>query len=426
MASYHSSFTYLNKNSADEGFLLLSFEPDNGFKDSFLGMDQVYEDYYDGTKKFLYGTKYNTSATISITLVKADGSDFTMADNRRVFKWLTGARTASWLDFYPGAHKDVNNEDVEPQYSFLGTMSSNPQQYKLDGRVIGISIEFASISPWAYSPPQSVTLGIKQSLTLDSNGILLYSESGITLGISDDGTLLSSIDSDSSFGVTDDGVIVISENANTRSFTNNSDDLYTYIYFDIDYTNDPASAGSLTIENKSLGEICEINNIDPGERIVISGKQFIVSYTQDQTSGEWVQTSRIFGDDFNFVWPRIQPGDNELIVGGSGTAEVTLTYRYPMKVGDCAMDISVYGGDIGCGDCGEIPSYDTVKWANIIDTPTSISGYGITDAYTKTEVDDAIDNIEVSGGGSSGGTGSGDASIDESDLNDMLNDVLGG
>ena len=141
MASYHSSFTYLNKNSAEEGYIIAAFEPDNGFKDTFLGMDQVYENYYDGTKKFLYGTKYNSTATINIALVKADGTDWTIKDNRNALRWLTGARTASWLDFYQGDH----NELTSFKYSFLGTVTS-PQQYKLDGRVIGISFEFASIT----------------------------------------------------------------------------------------------------------------------------------------------------------------------------------------------------------------------------------------------------------------------------------------
>jgi hypothetical protein len=40
------------------------------------------------------------------------------------------------------------------------------------------------------------------------------------------------------------------------------------------------------------------------------------------------------------------------------------------------------------------PSWITsLDWAKIINTPDTIDGYGITDAYTKTEVDDLIDTV---------------------------------
>ena len=145
MSSYHSSFTYLNKNSSGEGFVIASFEPDSGFVDSYLGMDQIVTDSYDGVKKHFYGSRYNSSAEILITLIKPDGSDFSMADNRRVLRWLTGNRKASWLDLYVG-DKLV--------YSFYGNVTACEQQ-KADARVIGIQITFTSIHPWAWSAPQS-------------------------------------------------------------------------------------------------------------------------------------------------------------------------------------------------------------------------------------------------------------------------------
>lgn len=40
------------------------------------------------------------------------------------------------------------------------------------------------------------------------------------------------------------------------------------------------------------------------------------------------------------------------------------------------------------------PSFITsLDWAKIINTPDTLDGYGITDAYTKTEVDDLIDTV---------------------------------
>ena len=149
------------------------------------------------------------------------------------------------------------------------------------------------------------------------------------------------------------------------------------------------------------------------EKITISAKQFIISN----------YSNRSFGDDFNFVWPRLKPGINNLSIDGDGNGSVCFTYRYPMKVGDCAMDIGVYGGNI---TCGEMTAYDTIKWENIIGTPTSLGGYGITDAYTmsdvynKVEVDNKIDKIEISGG-----SGSTNIVIDEKELNDMFESILG-
>lgn len=438
MASYHTNFNFLNKNSADEGFIVAAFDPDEGFTDAFLSMDQVSEDYFDGTKKFLYGTRYNTTATISITLIKADGSDFTIADNRKALRWLTGARTASWLDLYNGE---------KFQYSFLGTMTT-PQQYKLDGRVIGISVEFASITPWAFSAPQVFDCSIWQLLDVTEDGVLYKGDETSPLGVHDGVLCVSSVDQGSYFSITDDGIVFM-DNMYRSIIDNKSDDLYTYIYLDIDYTNENGTY--VSIQNKTLNEESLVTDISPNESIQISAKQFIISDIPN----------KVFGDTFNFVWPRLQPGANDFVVDGNGRGAAKFTYRYPMKVGDCAMDISTYGGGTGCCDGGEIPTYDTVRWQDITGTPTSIAGYGITDVYTKSdvytkdetysrdmvytkndvyskdevytkdetystdevytkiEVDDKIDDIEISGG-----SGTGSVTIDEEKLNSMLDDIL--
>lgn len=415
MSSYHTSFNFLDKNSAQEGFMIASFEPDNGFMDSFLNMDQISENYYDGSKKFLYGTRYNTTATISITLVKADGSDFTIADNRRALKWLTGARTASWLDLYVGN---------QFQYSFLGTMTS-PQQYKLDGRVVGISVEFASITPWAFSAPQVFDCDIWQLLYVTEDGALHKGEDAVSLGVHDDVLCSSNVDSGSYFNITNDGILYL-DNMYRTMIDNKSDDLYTYIYLDIDYNNENGTY--VSIQNKTLDEETLVTDVSPNESIQISAKQFIVSDIPN----------KIFGDTFNFVWPRLQPGINDFVVDGNGRGSAKFTYRYPMKVGDCAIDILTYGGSTGCCDGEGTSSYVTINWEDIVGTPTSLSGYGITDAYTKSdvynksevysknmvyikdavynkdetytkvEVDEKFDNIE----------------IDEEKLNNMLDNIL--
>lgn len=450
MASYHNSFSYLGKNSAEQGYIIVAFEPDNGFVDTFLGMDQVYEDYYDGTKRFLYGTRYNNKATIKVTIIKNNGTDWTINDNRKVLRWLTGVRTASWLDLYQGD---------EIKYSFLGTVGSS-EQYKLDGRVIGISFEFLSITPWAYSSEQVFDRSIEQALLVDEDGALVKDPIH-EMSVSEDGVLCNGAapGPGACFCVTDDGILYVKDVIVAR-IDNETDDLYSYTYLDIEYLNDTCEY--LEIKNETLNEITRVDNLQPKDIIYITNKQFITAYTQDQITGELVNQNRVFGDTFNFVWPRLTPGVNNLFIEGNGNGTVKFSYRYPMKVGDCAMDISTYGGDAICGSCDETQSYDTVRWQDITGTPTSLSGYGITDAYTidqvytkgevyskddvytksevynkdevytktetyskdelynKVEVDDKIDDIEISGG-----TGGGSVSINEDKLNEMLNDILG-
>ena len=410
MASYHNSFSYLNKNSAEQGYIITAFEPDNGFVDAFLGMDQIYEDHYDGTKRFLYGTRYNNIATINITLIKADGTDLTINDNRSLLKWLTGTKTATWLDLYQGN---------KIKYSFIGTIT-NVQQYKLDGRVIGILCEFSSITPWAYLGEQIFNRSINQMLTCEQDGIVKSPTNEIS--ISNDGVLCNGAVAGpgACFNINNSGVLYV-ENVIVAQIDNQTDDLYNYTYLDIECINDTSTY--LEIKNETLNETTRIDNLQPNDIIYITSKQFITAYTRDQITGELKNQERIFGDSFNFVWPRLAPGINNLTIDGSGNSTIKFSYRYPMKVGDCAMDISTYGGDAICGCVDNIPSYDTIRWQDITGTPTTVKGYGITDAYTvgevynKVEVDNKIENIDVGGSG-------GSATIDEDKLNQMLNDIL--
>ena len=48
--------------------------------------------------------------------------------------------------------------------------------------------------------------------------------------------------------------------------------------------------------------------------------------------------NKIFGSSFNFTWLRFAPGNNKLSAKGTGV--LTISYRYPMKVGDCIVDIN--------------------------------------------------------------------------------------
>lgn len=414
MSSYHTSFNYKDKNSFDEGYIIVAFEPDNGFKDTYLTMENVSDAYYDGSKRFDYNAKYTSQSEVKISLIKKDGTDMSVKDFRNCAKWLTGARTNTWLDMCVG-------DTII--YSFLGKFL-NLEQYKLDARTAGVRLTFSSLSPWAYSQPQTFDCAIDQKLFIDSNGILRKNQSEATLiddeeeiiapfGIDSNGVLyLSYPDEGSYFDINAEGIVSIDTSYKT-TIDNKSDDLYTYINLDIDFENQ--TCNNLSIYNKTLDEDTHVYNMKNNENISISANQFIISDHPNHA---------VFGQDFNFVWPRLQPGENELVISGAGTGTAYFTYRYPMKIGDCAMDIDVNGNSIICDSCPDNDNNETfngtIAWNKIIDKPTTIEGYGITDAYTIDEVDDIIDNIEVGDGVVVGGT-----KIDEEELNKMLDEILG-
>lgn len=336
MSSYHSSFTYLGQNSAENYHLMIaSFTPDEGEVDAFLGMEQVFTESYDGTKRNVYGLKYNSVATIKITVVKPDGTDFSVGENRRIFKWLTGNRQASWLDFYEGA---------KVAYSFFGSVIG-VQQNKMDAKVTGLIITFESVHPWAWSAPQTFTPHIGgEGLLLDDEGGL-YSENGLGF-VAENGKGIvfnHPSDSDVAFNILDG--VVYTKGDFEMTIMNDTDDLYSYINLDMEYKNisGTTTGNSLTIQNLSLpeGNTTKITNIDLGEEISLSSGQFIASKTRP---------GKIFGDDFNFIWPKLRPGENKFIINGSGEASLKFSFRYPMKIGDCAVDIAnIINNPVGCG-----------------------------------------------------------------------------
>lgn len=364
MSSYHSSFTYLNKNSSGEGFVIASFEPDSGFVDTYLGMEQVVTNSYDGTKKYFYGNKYNTSAEILITLVKFDGTDFSMADNRRALRWLTGSRKASWLDFY------VSDKLA---YSFYGNVTACQQQ-KLDARVIGLQITFTSIHPWAWSAPQFFNCHIGEKIIEVSDDTVLYKtyDDEPYFGLTKSGVVYNSSDNENfSFDITSDGT-VYNDSSVILMMDNQSDDLYTLTNIDIVYKN--VNSTYLVIENTSIEDMSSvITGIKPNEVISLSAGQFIISDSPN----------RIFGDDFNFVWPKLRPGMNKIYIDGDGKGQVQFTYRYPIKIGDCAIDVENLGknpiceGDIS-GAFGSSDGITTLPRNNIMltdgstDTPYTV------------------------------------------------------
>ena len=388
MSSYHTSFSYLNNNSLNDfGLIVTHFDVDQGETDSYLTQEQIYTDSYNGNKRILYGTRLSEVAIVKITVIKQDGQAFSVTECRNIYKWLTGNPQARWLDLYAG-------ESL--QYSFLVT-NQDVKPEKLDARTIGFNIYFESVSPYAYSPINTVSVPVSQSMSVNSNGVLSSTSKDVVLSVDSNGVLYNAASDDGVLITTDDGVID-PDGATRIEIHNYTDDLYNYVYLDTVITN--FVGDSISIKNITTGEETTINNLSHNEVVTLTSDQFILSNKPNKT----------FGNTFNFVWPRMAPGFNEFVVESSGTAHIDLTYRYPIKIGDCAIDVVAYGGGTCCGDYTGDVNYDKVPWENITGTPTTIEGYGITNAYNTVEIDSKIESLDIN--------------INEQDLNDMLEETL--
>lgn len=341
MSSYHDSFTYKNRNSLkDMKLIIASFDPDNGFIDSFLSMESIYEDNAFGTRRFSYGAKYNSVATIDITVIKNDGTEFSMSEFRAIAQWITGARTDSWLDMY------IDNEIV---YSFLGKFI-DLQPYRSDSRTAGLKLTFESVAPWAYSGPQTVDVNFGQQLYVNNDGYLYVNTvENSTLSVNKNGILFPNTSKDYGFEYLDptvyDGVIWMQEIVDFE-IDNPTDDLYTYINLDMKFTNKQSQYLSVinnynSIDGYSVTEETRLSNVANNDIVLLSAEQFVVSEKYPQ---------KVFGNDFNFVWPKLAPGINKFSISGSGEGNVQFTYRYPIKIGDGLIGTQISGNGLVCNN----------------------------------------------------------------------------
>jgi hypothetical protein len=129
------------------------------------------------------------------------------------------------------------------------------------------------------------------------------------------------------------------------------------------------------------------------------------------------KVNKTFGDTFNFIFPRLAAGANEITVAGVGI--ISFEYIYPIKIGNCAIDIDVSGNSLNCGggsgsggSSGGTVIVEELSWENITNKPNTISGFGITDAYTMKEIDIKFNNISTG------------LNINEQELRDALAEVL--
>jgi hypothetical protein len=406
MSSYHSSFKYLGKKSDEDfGWIIAHFDPDNGETDSYLSQEQIYSESYNGTKRTLYGTKYNSVANVKITVIKQSGSEFTLKECRDAYKWLTGNPEAEWMDLYIGD---------EVKYRLLCTIQDVKPQ-KLDARTVGLNIYCESLSPWAYSSQITLSQSISGSKTIEIN--------------------------------------------------NESDDLYTPVYLKTTYKN--TNGSSLVIKNTTIGESTEVSGLAANEVITLDNNMMITSDKPSKTFGNsfnftWPRlkagsnslsvtgTGNLtfeyyypikMGDcaiDINSVSDPICNDNGEIIVDTLDWNRIVNTPRTLSGYGitDAYTKSSVYNKDEVDGKMGDIsreaksaaslasnlssnltnnyydkneidnklvnldiPEQTNLSWDNITNKPTTVSGYKITDVYTKIEVDQKLKNLSSSGDG---------------------------
>lgn len=221
MAIYHPKIRFRGQTNYDLELIVSTFDPDNGAVDSYLDMEPVYTDSYDGTMRTDYGAKYSSVATPSVTFIEVDGSDISPYKVRNVLRWLTGSRKNAWMD--------VCDKDGDTVCSYLGRFT-NVQLQKMDARVIGIIAQFTSVSPWAYSKEATVAI--------DVNG-------------------------ETEFAI-----------------DNQSDDFYSYVYPKISFKN-KNNGSSLSITNSTLDNKTLFQNLQQGETVTIDNN-FVVYSDNDK------------------------------------------------------------------------------------------------------------------------------------------------
>lgn len=216
---YQKKFMLNNRSNTDFGLIVCAISPDNGETDSYLTVESVYTESFDGSIRHDYGAKYTETAVLYITMLKNNYADMSRKELREVLDWLTGLRKVSWLDLY-------KDDSDEISFSFLGRVTDVKLQ-KLDSRVVGVKAEFTSISPWAYS-------GVNHN------------------EISLNGT------------------------ATRYAILNASDEVGVYVYPNVTFIN-KASNGSLNIMNHTTGEETIIRNLGMNEVITLDSNKTIYS-----------------------------------------------------------------------------------------------------------------------------------------------------
>lgn len=156
MSVYHPIIRFKEKTNYDFELSVAHFDADSGQTDTYLTMEPIYTDMFNGELRNDFGAKYIDVARPVVTLVESDGSDISPYKTRTVLRWLIGAKDTSFLD--------ICDEDGISVAAYIGRFTDVKLQ-KIDARVVGIVAYFTSISPFAYSDIKEARFTINQEGT---------------------------------------------------------------------------------------------------------------------------------------------------------------------------------------------------------------------------------------------------------------------
>lgn len=282
MSVYHPIIRFKEKTNYDFELFVAHFDADSGETDSYLTMEPIYSESYDGSFRNDFGARYTDIARPVITFVESDGSDISPYKVRNVLRWLTSSKDVSFMD--------ICDDEGISVCAYIGRFT-DVKLHKLDARTVGIVAYFTSISPFAYSDIKEVK-----------------------------------------FNITEDGTLF--------AIDNDTDDIYNPLYPSIVFKNKQSvdlenpDKVMLSLQNKTMNNETIFKNLQTNEVVTIDSN-FVV-YSDN--------TARIFNNDFNFEFPILAPGTNDFEAIGNG--ELIIRFRYPMKLADGLLSAYDISGDL--------------------------------------------------------------------------------
>ena len=335
-------FTYGGYSSADFDVLVdVAFDSDSGEISSHLNRESVASESYNGTFKRVSNYKYSEVFSPKFTLVKEDFSDFTMQEQRKILSWLTSSSTPKFLTAFYDDSEVVS-------FEILGAPTEISPYKIANGRTVGITFTYESVTPYALSALQTK---VKDVSDPDNNTFIINLETDDPENAVFPKVTIQQKDS-----------IVI--NVNQKMINNNNwivedwmdGTVYYYKSLGEYYYNNHSADGSIIptatttkpssidttsviIKNTYTGSdnvshriSTNIKNNTRNETIILDGANKVISSSN---------TTRIFGNNFygsfedSFVhwnWLPLYKGKNEIKVIGNCT--VTLEWRCPIKCGE--------------------------------------------------------------------------------------------
>ena len=367
-------FKYNGYSSQDFDLLCdVSFDEDNGDSESFLNREAVASEVYNGTLRRVHNFKYTDVFAPKISLIKNTFDDFTEDEVRRVLSWLTSSATPKFLTAY------YDDSEVA-SFEILGAPTSIELHKLANNRIVGIVFTFESSAPYAFSPIQTVEKDITtekdiniQTFTITCNsdelGALVYPKVTITHKIGNnlvvktdkamtnrsehiDGTVYSyggqyywideedvlQIQSTNTSNFNTTGVLIENETVKASAFTSQYEKATTYDGLSVYYielngekiravpqpTADNFVKDKYYILKKDYAPHSKtiIGKNVAQEVVVLDGANRVVSSNRD---------NRPFGNNFNWQWVPLMPGENKIKVTGNCT--IKFEWREPRKVG---------------------------------------------------------------------------------------------